>query len=773
VKDLTDSIEENKLDLIDMEFPISQFDRSPIGLMVLKKSHQSLPILYKNATAAMLFPEILGDFSLLPSDHIMHLWVHSLCGIHLPEETTHNVQDQWIQFIPQWGTLEDQDVIYIWMIDLSSNIEMQQKLENAVKQADTLAQNKSNFLATMSHEIRTPMQSVFGFLELIEGEIVEDSTLRMVSLAKESSCGLLEILDEILDFAKMDADQTQLDHFEVPVRSLVRSVTEALSIKTRGKNLIILNEVSQDVPAVIIGDPKRLRQILLNLLGNALKFTHEGRVILRVSHKINHLKTPENKQIGLRFEVEDTGIGMSDETMARLFRPFQQADNSTSRQFGGTGLGLSICKKLVELMGGKIGVTHGNINEKPDQRGSLFWFEIITESIDVDENSLILPDLTGLSVLSVEPHAIGANEITRSLSAMGAHMHHVLDFDAATNILEQIRFDVVITEHELNNTKNNCNGLKLLQNIYLEYPSMGMLMYTTLEDNMLRHSLQAMGVSCLSKPASRIGLGQAVLDAAKKRQGKGELSRHQTILIAEDTPNVRILFEKQLKKLNVQYHFAHNGLDALKIMDVIDFGLVITDLHMPEMDGYGLVRAIKDSYGSHIPVIAMTADVQMADRSTYQKHGFDEALIKPISIGQMKRLLDRWGIKTSDNTENPTSPTPTTKPDDGIPSIDRDMVIRNMGAWDQDAIEMIQLFIEFAAEQIQNLQETMKANDLTSIAEIAHSLKGGARSAGCAKLGHISETVQDQAEKGTLHSDLILQAVAEYKNLQTLSKELQ
>ena len=230
-----------------------------------------------------------------------------------------------------------------------------EELEQKIAQADAVAEMKSNFLATMSHEIRTPMQTIFGLLELIADEKPSDKVTEMVGTAQGAAAGLLEILDDILDLAKMDADKMELDLFEVPVRLLVRGLLEALAVKVHGVDIELIDDIEKDVPFVVVGDPKRLRQIMMNLCGNALKFTHHGSVTVRVTTDTHHISAPEGG-VGLRFEVVDTGIGMSEEVCARLFGSFVQADNSTSRQYGGTGLGLSISKKLVELMGGEIGV---------------------------------------------------------------------------------------------------------------------------------------------------------------------------------------------------------------------------------------------------------------------------------------------------------------------------------------------------------------------------------------------------------------------------------
>ena len=230
-------------------------------------------------------------------------------------------------------------------------------IKSMVFEARAQTEQKEHFLAMMSHEIRTPMQSIFGLLELVSDEsgLSEDAS-NMLNTAKGSATSLLAILDDILDIAKVDAGKLSLENLEVPVRTLAYGVVECMEVKLQGNHVKLLTDIEDDVPPVVTGDPARLRQVLLNLVGNAMKFTDHGEICLHISTNTQKLKT-RGKDIGLRFEVIDTGIGMPQEVADRLFAAFEQADSSTGRKFGGTGLGLSICEKLVKLMNGIIGVT--------------------------------------------------------------------------------------------------------------------------------------------------------------------------------------------------------------------------------------------------------------------------------------------------------------------------------------------------------------------------------------------------------------------------------
>ncbi len=629
-------------------------------------------------------------------------------------------------------------------------------LQRDLARADAAVDQKSNFLATMSHEIRTPMQSVYGLLELIEQEKPDSNILSMVRTAKDSASGLLEILDDILDFAKMDADKMELDLFEVPVRTLAYGIIEALSVKVQGKPIDLKVEVDEDVPFVVVGDPKRLRQIIMNLMSNALKFTHEGSAIIKITTDTKQI-TIDDKAVGLRFEIIDTGIGMKKEIADNLFTPFTQADSSTSRKYGGTGLGLSISKKLVEIMQGQIGVT------SKEGKGSTFWFEIPTKEVSTDKTEMNLPDLDGISILSVEDHPQGAKEIMRSLQSMGANVESCPTYAEALQLIIRRPFDVAIIDQGLPDGL----GLDLIREIAEIRPFMGLIMYTVRDDAGLQHTLQSLGVTYLTKPASRIGLGEAVSDAASKVM-KMNIDGPTKLLIAEDTDSVRDVLQRQLNKLGVEATFVNDGAKALEAVRSGEYGILLTDLHMPEMDGYEVVKNIRDddkTEDRHFPVIALTADVQMSQRQTYMSHGFDECLLKPVSLGQFQRLLMRWGLMdgVQGKPETKAQKTATIKEKS---SIDHEAIIQQMGALDESTIEMLYMFIDMTKPLVEKITNAQKEENFHNLAEAAHSLKGAARSACANILGDLASDLQDSAEKQESKPNLVQEIEAEFKNVE-------
>jgi signal transduction histidine kinase/CheY-like chemotaxis protein len=724
---------------------IPPYDDIPIGVCVIKRDRQDLGVLYANPalTSALGTPAFKTLEELWPGTEMGELAKRLRAPVPPRTATLPYIHHgtgvkRWALLNIDETTHDSQDTLTLWATDISASKEAESRLQEAVASADAAAHQKSNFLATMSHEIRTPMQSVYGLLELIEAAKPPADILTMARTAKGSASGLLEILDDILDFAKMDADQMDLDLFEVPVRTLARGIIEALAVKVHGKKVDLKDDIAPDVPFVIVGDPKRLRQIIMNLMGNAMKFTSEGSVTIRITRDIQAIPLPKSG-VGLRFEIIDTGLGMSPEVAGRLFQPFVQADNSTARKFGGTGLGLSICKKLVEKMGGQIGV----LSEAGV--GSTFWFEIPTQEVDINAQVLNMPVLDGISVISVEDHPQGAKEIVKSLRSMGATIESVPTYGEALDLIKRRPFDVAVIDQGLPDGL----GLDLIRDVMEIRPFMGLIMYTVRDDKGLQHSLQSMGVTYLTKPASRVGLGEAVQDAATKAH-KIEISGPTKLVIAEDTAAVRDVLSRQLKTLGVEATFVENGLQALEAVRSGAYGILFTDLHMPEMDGYGLVKKIREDdelLGRHFPIIALTADVQMSQRQVYMFHGFDECLLKPVSLGHFRRLLVRWGL-LKEQAVSPTLASPILPTALPMRSIDHEAIIAQMGGFDENTLEMLQMFVEMTAPLIEQLQDAAQNNRQHDLKEIAHSLKGAARSACANILGDLAAQLQDDAEAG-------------------------
>ena len=498
---------------------------------------------------------------------------------------------------------------------------------------------KGGFLANMSHEIRTPMNGILTMATLVEETELDDRQRECVQIIRSSADSLLRILNDILDFSKLEAGQLDLEAIALDPVALVEDVADLIGLNAHEKQLELIVDLDPECPRSVLGDPVRLRQILLNLMGNAIKFTESGQVVVRMEGRT--VAGPEGSRPQLCFEIEDSGIGIARENQMRLFEAFQQADETTTRRFGGTGLGLSICRQLVDLMGGELTV------ESELGRGSVFRFHVdapvVEGGAEVERPSiagrvaLVLENRVQADSLSRQLHHAGAQVCIHGVGFSLADLRDFASSDAALGFVIEAR---AFAEH-----RERIAGDEVLSRarwVVLERRQ-------TSERN---ESGDLEGPTFLPKPVRSTTLLRALADTGDSEtqsvEREPEAARpsyaQARVLVVEDNPVNQRVAQLMFKRLGIEIQLAENGEEALAAIQARRPDLVFMDCQMPVMDGYEATRRLRKLGGAlaELPVVAMTANAIEGDSQACFDAGMDDYLAKPVKLDRLEAVLERF-----------------------------------------------------------------------------------------------------------------------------------